>query len=507
MKRTNLLVLMAGFFTVFGLASCTPDLITSNTNSQTSSSEVVSGPKGDKGDTGEQGPQGEKGDKGDTGEQGPQGEKGDKGDKGDTYYANTILPLSSGYITASQGSALVGEEITFTYVPGKQGEKLVFNVTSKNGQVVDLDKDLTNNSFTTTMVEGGFVVGGSVQTSINEVTTDSFTNINDSLKDGYNVVNLTGDINVSSPITLGNSNLNNEKIIINNKGENDVNINITSSTTPFIINGEIEFSNVTINKNSDASNIVKAEGGTNKVTLNNVEINIDSASTKTRAIISSDVAHSDIVLNNVTINTINPDKITAILADVSNDPAENLDSVTITNSNLSAYQIAIFQNVNPDFKLVSKNNTFTIAGNDVFGLTNTNSTSDTQNIDFAPNLTIESTKIIPTDNAKIASLFTLIENGQGGKVFSNKLNLNLKDIAIKNGTEFVSYDSKADLTALKKLNDTTYIDQFNITGLVRIQHLNDQTGQITNVGDEDKYPSVNLNGEELTYPQLVKITK
>lgn len=51
MKRTNLLVLMAGFFTVFGLASCTPDLITSNTNSQTSSSEVVSGPKGDKGDT------------------------------------------------------------------------------------------------------------------------------------------------------------------------------------------------------------------------------------------------------------------------------------------------------------------------------------------------------------------------------------------------------------------------------------------------------------------------
>ncbi len=65
------------------------------------------GEKGDKGDTGETGPQGPAGDKGD---------KGDTGEKGDTAWSNTILPVEGGYVKVNVGSALVGEDVTFTLV-------------------------------------------------------------------------------------------------------------------------------------------------------------------------------------------------------------------------------------------------------------------------------------------------------------------------------------------------------------------------------------------------------
>ena len=127
------------------------------------------GPKGDKGDTGETGP---KGDKGDTGETGPQGDKGDtgetgpKGDKGDTgltAWSNTILPSEGGKVIASVGSATVGNNVTFTFIPD-EGARLVsidvYKGTKLTTYYVGTNNEVVNNTLTLPMVENGYVVKG-----------------------------------------------------------------------------------------------------------------------------------------------------------------------------------------------------------------------------------------------------------------------------------------------------------------------------------------------------------
>ena len=142
MKKKNILTYSLLFLLGLGLTSCAG--AQGETGPQGPQGEQgiqgEKGDKGDKGDTGATGPQGEqgekgdKGDKGDTGATGPQGDKGDTGPQGETAWSNTILPSVGGYILPSVGSALVGSEITFTFVP--QDETYYLDYAKLNGEEV-----------------------------------------------------------------------------------------------------------------------------------------------------------------------------------------------------------------------------------------------------------------------------------------------------------------------------------------------------------------------------------
>ncbi len=141
---------------------------------RTSTFNVVNGKDGKDGKDGTQGIQGEKGEKGDTGaagakgdtgaqgEQGIQGIQGPKGDKGDTgaagedgktAYASTIVPSFNGYVLPSVGSAVAGDDISFSVVAD---EGYILTEFVVNG--VDVTEEVANNVYATKMVEGGFVV-------------------------------------------------------------------------------------------------------------------------------------------------------------------------------------------------------------------------------------------------------------------------------------------------------------------------------------------------------------
>ena len=92
-----------------------------------------------------------KGDKGDTGE---------KGDEGLTAYSNTILPSENGYVTIDVGSALVGEEVTFTAYPDEGYVLSDLTIYNKGLAITLPEADITDGipSYTLAMLEGGFVV-------------------------------------------------------------------------------------------------------------------------------------------------------------------------------------------------------------------------------------------------------------------------------------------------------------------------------------------------------------
>ncbi len=94
------------------------------------------------------------------GEDGSSGSSGSNGQDGKTAWSNTILPSEGGYVIPSAGSALVGEDVTFTVVPDSGyllSSLLIFN----NGEEVTLPEATVENSevsYTLAMQEGGFVV-------------------------------------------------------------------------------------------------------------------------------------------------------------------------------------------------------------------------------------------------------------------------------------------------------------------------------------------------------------
>ena len=87
------------------------------------------------------------------GADGQNGTNGSNGKDGQTAWSNTILPSEHGYVTVNVGSALVGTPVTFTAHPDNNYylSELELNGVSVIDGVVD-------NSYTTAMVENGFVV-------------------------------------------------------------------------------------------------------------------------------------------------------------------------------------------------------------------------------------------------------------------------------------------------------------------------------------------------------------
>ena len=110
-----------------------------------------------------------KGEDGEDGKDGANGSNGSTGPKGETAWSNTILPTENGYVVPSVGSAVEGEEVTFTLYPN---EGYIASSLTLNGTEATLD----GNTCTVEMVEGGFVVSavfGKVVSNADNVTIES----------------------------------------------------------------------------------------------------------------------------------------------------------------------------------------------------------------------------------------------------------------------------------------------------------------------------------------------
>ncbi len=84
------------------------------------------------------------------------------GSDGKTAWSNTILPSTGGYVLSSSGSAVEGEDVTFTAYPdsGYRLKSLLLNGS---------EQEMTNNSVTVKMVNGGFVVQAYFEVTIEKV--------------------------------------------------------------------------------------------------------------------------------------------------------------------------------------------------------------------------------------------------------------------------------------------------------------------------------------------------
>ncbi len=107
---------------------------------------------------------------------GQSGTSGSTGSEGKTAWSNTILSSTGGYITASVGSAIVGEEVKFTFVPTSNNYLLDCTIDGwKTKKVVNATG---NYEWTVKMQEGGYVVGANFGTEAQKVTIGNGDNTN-----------------------------------------------------------------------------------------------------------------------------------------------------------------------------------------------------------------------------------------------------------------------------------------------------------------------------------------
>ncbi|HKL72614.1 MAG TPA: hypothetical protein VJY64_00305 [Candidatus Onthovivens sp.] len=140
----------------------------------------IQGQPGVDGEDGKNGVDGEDGKDGVDGEDGKDGQDGLNGSDGKTAYANTILPALNGYVLPSIGSGVVGTDITFSVYPDSGYVLDTISVTSKSVSFDETDFILNNNvyTFTTKMVENGFVVKAVFQ---EDIVFNTINEINDLL--------------------------------------------------------------------------------------------------------------------------------------------------------------------------------------------------------------------------------------------------------------------------------------------------------------------------------------
>ena len=112
------------------------------------------------------------------GEDGNDGSSGSSGQDGKTSWSNTILPSEGGYVIPSVGSATVGEKVTFTITPNEGYYLTDFSLNgssiSSDDTSLVYDSALKEYSYTTTMVENGFVVLASFS---NQAKTNYFDGV------------------------------------------------------------------------------------------------------------------------------------------------------------------------------------------------------------------------------------------------------------------------------------------------------------------------------------------
>ena len=207
------------------------------------------------------------------GEDGEDGSSGSSGSNGQTAWSNTILPTVGGYVRTSKGSALVGEEITFTIYEEESYDLNYLLLNDTKLEVSSLTKiDENNYSYTTTMVEGGFVVyasfsyveqieGGDEQNPSGNLNT---TEEQDGITVDFSGVFKQSSVNFASNdstinlkgVTLNSDASENNEIIVSGSNNiinvdedsliNGFKLNVAGSDNVININGDITLNGLTI---------------------------------------------------------------------------------------------------------------------------------------------------------------------------------------------------------------------------------------------------------------------
>lgn len=357
------------------------------------------GPQGEKGEAGTpgpQGPQGGKGDTGATGPQGPQGEKGDTGATGATAWSNTILPVSGGTISASRGSAEAGAPITFTFIPDNPTDIFRWYVKSSDGSTaIRNDVSMLTNTFQTTMVEGGFVVGGEVISNPNIIIATNESQLtNANFLDGRNnLVEIRG--------TVSDNNGDNVFTIGNNTASSSVTTEIGGNGTPtsVILTGQnkntrlrpvspkghaLKFTQNTVidslNIQFYASNQFLQTGpNTTSFEIANSELDYVGNNMTNNTFILNGGADSRIEMANVSMKGLSALPQTAtttniglvnIIADDFTSANSYVTSLDIKDSHLTASSITSIYKVGQNMTLSTRNSTFTVGGYAAFDIGN-----------------------------------------------------------------------------------------------------------------------------------------
>lgn len=469
------------------------------------------GPKGDKGEPGAAGEQGSKGDKGDTGDKGAQGDKGDAGEKGETAYSNTILPVNGGRITASIGSGVVGTEVTFTFLPTTAGSTIHWDITANGKQVyADEGKDSADNTFTTTMVEGGFVVGGDVVANrAIATTTDELSSALNNLKDGWNLIETSGALTL--PKTTGVDG--NKKVWIHGVDENaSIVVNESKNLTSPIHfdNLALDFSNQTLTS-ANVFNLNGVNGVPSSAVLSNVTFKTDGLlvnnNSKALRLFYSQVNNAQFTFDNVHMDKDAANLFSTIVETNTRGGGGSFKSLNILNSSLYAQSIASLTSLDDGLVVNSVNSTLSVSSSNVITISKNSSNSVTGTLNFT-NTTFEKRHEQYTYNLFVGGIVGLQnpDNYDGLNDFS-KYSLsftNSKSITTQNGKEVTTnIDASADLVAVAP-NQVGKIDgKANATGLVS----NAKGYPATFLTDSALYPAVSVNGESVSFDRLVQLQK
>ena len=400
MKKTKLLTLTAlTLIGLLGLSSCNGEKGDKGDTGPAGPTGET-GPKGDKGDPGEDGEDGKdgstwltgtskpadtlgkvgdmylnttngdvyqkeeagwtlkmniKGEDGEDGKDGLNGSTGSQGKPGETAYSNTILPVEGGYITSNVGSALVGEEVTFTFVPTDSSGDVSFVWDIKNnGTVVYSDTGLETTAIK--MMEGGFVVSGKVATSVTPDTTGGSLKVE--VPTGTQageavVVNVNEDLTASKIEISGNTN--NNPVVIDGKKEDGSNAKLTLTDKSSITSSDdLTLSNITLSAEvgSETSfngdeNIISYVRKGGSLTLENVSLDVTSkdsmGNNALHTLIQAET--SDITLSNVRVSYDGKDSGVSLMTQltsstISNLEISNTDVKGLTGTIISAQQFA-----------------------------------------------------------------------------------------------------------------------------------------------------------------------
>lgn len=483
----------------------------------------IQGEKGDTGETGPQGPQGEqgiqgekgeKGDKGDTGEQGPQGEKGDDGLEGEKTWSNTILPVTGGYIDASLGSGIEGDEVIFSFVPTNAGDIFRWYVRSIDGVVRNEDSMLSN-TFKTTMIRGGFVVGGEVIENPNILFAKSKDELASlPIADGRNNVVAVSSFDIGQltsrdeTVTVGGdgSLSDNTKVILTG--------DIGTSSKPYStlnmkgVDVKLRFTQKTVIDNLDFSYWGSSESKGRFITeakatsfeIANCEMEYYGGYMTNNNVIYSGVVGAEIKLSNVILTgkatSAKADKITNIIGENYIDKNEYIKSVEIQDSKMMAKAIGNFYRISPELKVATRNNTFEIGANSVFKIGNSvNGTAAVYPALSSYNDTIQ----VASVNTSYTSFYSLYETDLTTGIEFSKFNI------LVNKTNAIGKDGISD--SILPTSDLSAIDpngqsKNNKYALVSISTgtVNETNGVFTSTGykrEAGEFPSLVLNATKI----------
>ena len=490
MKKNLVLLSVLSAALLVGLASCT-------------------GPKG------ETGP---KGDKGDPGEPGPAGEKGDTGL---TAWSNTILPIEGGYITPSVGSAVVGEDVTFTFHATEELSKDLIWVVDGETLVTD------ETTLTLPVKEGGYVVGAKFGNVETVKTKEELTAALNTIQEGTNIFLVDADLDLTG-VTFTKSGVEDYEVIVAGK-DGDEKVSFNSSTNHSTVLGapSLTFQDLTVVskpvldeevEGAKIGDFVVSYSGTD-LTFKDVDVDFENTDLgEFDSLVYTTGSNVKVTLDGVTTKKEQIDNIDGLIANIRGGTIKELN---VKNSTLYGGQLLQLQSLTPDFKLSIENSTLSSNSKSTIVLANYGWADNTVDNPVTGSINLkDSTFDVPSNEAFIkvntwgsydGTTFTQSHyaNLSGVKVDVSNLTMNetavTKDnIAVTSeGSEIVELECGCTYpSSVLTQSDTALIGLFDAAWGAGGEH--NHYAYLQLVEDTLRYPVVNVAGESVARESLVK---